>query len=116
MHRVSVQLSISGGGLQSLGNHDSARDYARYDGSKEQQPAPVLIRISDSANEVPSIMFGKDGDKGVAYRPAESNQDEKLLQRVCRSTCGCEQEASGGRERHGRGDGESPGAPPLEES
>jgi hypothetical protein len=91
-----TSFSIGGGsGLRSLVDHYSAGDYASNDRGKEQQPAPVLAGIPHGANEVSSIMLGKNGDEGVACSSTESDHDEELLHRVLGSTCGCEQEAGG---------------------
>jgi Bacterial regulatory protein, arsR family len=72
----------------------------------------VLIS-SHGANEVTAIMFGKNGNEGVAHREAESDDSEVLPSVVMGSHCRCEQQAGRGRESNGSGDGERPVAPLL---
>jgi hypothetical protein len=99
---------------QSSVEHNSSYDQAEEDGREQQQPAPILAWVAQSADEMSSIVVGNDCDGSVTGSPANRYDRYKPPNAVLRSTCCREKDACRKRKRHCRRDRKSTGASSVE--
>src|SRR5437868_10147495 len=54
-------------------NEDSACGYRDNNGCKQQVPVPILRRMPQDANDVPSVHMGNKGKRGVTDDPRHTD-------------------------------------------
>src|SRR5580704_14614426 len=79
-----------------------------------QDPAVVLSRIAQRADEMSSIVEGNQGNHRVTCRSAHRHHYKELAHRVFQYSCGGKQSACREREGHSRGHCQTPRPPLLE--
>jgi hypothetical protein len=75
-------------------NENACDNHGSENHRENQQPPPVLGRMSEDPNDVSSVKVGNDGNGGITDSPREPNHNDKLSHAVViRSTCGREENA-----------------------
>src|SRR6266566_818106 len=96
---------------QSSVDCNSSDDQAEDDCREQQQPAPILARLAQSAYEMSAIVIGDNCDDSITSSTADSHDCQKSPEAVVRSTCRPEKHACRKWKGYRRRSGESTGAP-----
>jgi len=96
---------------QSSVDCNSSDDQAEDDCREQQQPAPILARLAQSAYEMSAIVIGDNCDDSITSSTADSHDCQKSPEAVVRSTCRPEKHACRKWKWYRCRSGESTGSP-----
>src|SRR5947208_1414500 len=115
-----IRMSVSRGRAASLStrccregciDRNSRDDQAEDDCHEQQQPAPILARLAQSAYEMSAIVIDDNCDDSITSSTADSHDCQKSPEAVDRSTCRPEKHACRKWKWYRCRSGESTGSP-----
>jgi len=96
---------------QSSVDCNSSDDQAEDDCREQQQPAPILARLAQSAYEMSAIVIGDNCDDSITSSTADGHDCQKSPETIVRSTCRPEKHACRKWKWYRCRGGESTGSP-----
>src|SRR5438552_4728174 len=115
-----IRMSVSRGRAASLRtccsrkssvDCNSSDDQAEDDCREQQQPAPILARLAQSAYEMSAIVIGDNCDDSITSSTADGHDCQKSPETIVRSTCHPEKHACRKWKWYRCRGGESTGSP-----
>src|SRR5438876_1121549 len=115
-----IRMSVSRGRAASLRtccsrqssiDRNSSDDQAEDDCREQQQPAPILARLAQSAYEMSAIVIGDNCDDSITSSTADGHDCQKSPETIVRSTCRPEKHACRKWKWYRCRGGESTGSP-----